>query len=94
MLRTNPRVRFEAFAHSWSPPVGDLIDTAWRPVWSKHEAPRTFVSPAQSAACSMSLALAAKREAEVTANSTYDLVWVMRCAPRPALALPSPNRRT
>ena len=100
VLRTNPRVRFEAFAHSWSPPVGDLIDTAWRPVWSRHEAPRTFASPGQSAACSMSLALAAKREAEAAANSTYDLVWAMRyishnpyaspsSCPSPALAKPS-----
>lgn len=78
VLRANPRVRFEAYAHSWSPLVGKLLDTAWRPVWSRHEAPRTFASPAQSAACSMSLAIAAKREAEAAANSTYDLVWVMR----------------
>ena len=80
VLRTNPFVRFEVFAHSWSPPVGDHIDTLWQPVQSRHEeAPRKFESPGQSAACSMSLALAAKREAEAAANSTYDLVWVMRC---------------
>jgi hypothetical protein len=90
VLRANPRVRFEAYAHSWSPLVGKLLDTAWRPVWSRHEAPRTFASPAQSAACSMSLAIAAKREAEAAANSTYDLVWVMRYTSRPARAPPSP----
>ena len=44
VLRANPRVRFEAYAHSWSPLVGKLLDTAWRPVWSRHEAPRTFVA--------------------------------------------------
>ena len=90
VLRANPRVRFEAYAHSWSPLVGKLLDTAWRPVWSRHEVPRTFASPAQSAACSMSLAIAAKREAEAAANSTYDLVWVMRYTSRPARAPPSP----
>ena len=78
VVRTNPLARFDAFAHSWSPPVGEMLDAAWRPLWSRHEAPRRFVSPAQSAACSMTYALAAKREAEVKANATYDLVWVMR----------------
>ena len=34
----------------------------------------------------MSLALAAKRAAEVAANTTYDLVWTMRCSRCRALA--------
>ena len=61
------------------PPVGDVIDAAWRPVWSQHEPPRRTLPASQSAACSMSLALAAKRAAEVATNTTYDLVWAMRC---------------
>ena len=37
VVRTNPRVRFEAFAHSWSPPVGEHIDSLWQPVWMVSE---------------------------------------------------------
>jgi len=58
--------------------VGYHINAAWRPVWSRHESPRRNLDASQSAACSMSLALAAKRAAEVAANTTYDLVWTMR----------------
>ena len=67
--------------------MGYHINAAWRPVWSRHESPRRNLDASQSAACSMSLALAAKRAAEVAANTTYDLVWTMRCSRCRALAL-------
>lgn len=76
----NPRARFDAFAHSWSPEVGGLIDTLWTPTWSVHEEPRMrqFGSVGASAAGSMARALDAKARAEQAANATYDLVWVVR----------------
>jgi len=77
----NPRATFEAFAHSWSPEVGELIDELWAPKWSLHEEPRMrqFGSDVgASAAGSMASALDAKASAEQAANATYDLVWAMR----------------
>ena len=77
--RPPTRARFDAFAHSWSPEVGDLADKLWAPKWSLHEAPRMrqFGDVGASAAGSMASARS-KASAEQAANSTYDLVWVMR----------------
>lgn len=71
VLAANPGVAFDAFAHSWSPSVGELIDSLWSPRWSLHEPRRRFArGVSMSAAFSMSQALAAKADAEAKANVT------------------------
>ena len=79
VLAHNPETAFSFFCHSWSPSLGELIDSLYVPVWSQHEQESLRDVPSsRSAALSIRRGHEAIRRHELTAGRRYSLVWVMR----------------
>ena len=82
VVRPNPTVHLDVFAHSWNPSLGGLIDELWKPAASLHEREKTRALyggvNARSAFSSIRHALGLKAKHERQRDRPYEMAMLTR----------------